>query len=255
MEFFRKTISVVLALGLSFGMVPRAAMAAGADDQETARPASEYTWITDRAEVDGSDYTSDPVLAEKLNDIFDGNASIYYDSAFASQVDTKLGSYSVPNNGVNKFVGPCPDGVTNVGTSCWIYANGVYYTLFGEATGCGAAGEHSEKLDLMITANRNLSYDNLTAWGVRPGVGALVRTQCGHSLIILGYDEERITILDGNGNGKGLVAIRVITWDRIGFRASYIIQPKQAHVDMLYPMDSGSAEILTVGAMAEEVRF
>ena len=252
MEFLRKTAAFALAVCLAVGMVPRGATAA--EGEQMQRPASEYTWITDRDAVDGSDYTSNPVLAGKLNEIFDGKAQIYYDSGFTKMVDTRLGSSTVPNNGVNKFVG---NGIieTNVGTSCWIYANGVYFTLFGEATGCGTAGENSEKLNLKTTANRNLKYENLTAWGVNPGVGALVRTQCGHSLIILGYDEERITILDGNGNGKGLVAIRVITWDRIAFRAKYIIQPKQSYLDATYPESNFPMDGVTLGTVIPEMHF
>lgn len=247
MNYLRKTISFVLILCVTLGLLPQVALTVSAEETEY-----EYRWITDRAEVDGSDYTSDPVLAETLNAIFDGSASVYHDPDFTKLVDTKLGSYSVPNNGVNKYVGPCPDGITNVGTSCWIYANGVYYTLFGEATGGGTAGENSEKLDIRTTPNRNFSYDNFTAWGVRPGVGALIRTQCGHSLIVLGYDSERLTILDGNGNGKGLVAIRVMTWNMLSFRAQYIIQPKQSHVDTLYPQTGEkekTAGTVTVGAV------
>lgn len=251
MEYLRKIAIFVLTGCVALGLLPQAASAASAENTENAKPASEYTWITDRELVDGSDYTGDPVLAQALNEIFDGNANIFSDAAFTKPVNTKLGSTSVPNNGVFKYVG---NGQieTNVGTSCWIYANGVYFTLFGEATGCGAAGENSEKLDLSTTANRNFSYDNFTAWGVRPGVGALIRTQCGHSLIVLGYDSERLTILDGNGNGKGLVSIRVMTWNMLGFRASYIIQPKQAHVDALYPQDGGAVGTRTPGTAGEK---
>jgi len=150
---------------------------------------------------------------------------------------------------VNRFVG---NGLveTNVGTSCWIYANGVYFALFGEATGCGTPGENSELLDLKVTANRNFSFSNFQAWGIRPGVGTLIRTRCGHSVIVLDYDEERLTILDGNGNGKGLVAIRVITWDRMSFRARYAIQVKDAYFEELYPLD-GSTEPVMVMAEPE----
>ena len=133
-----------------------------------------------------------------------------------------------------KLVAAIENGETNVGTSCWIYANGVYYTLFGECTESGIAGENSQKLDLKTTANRNFTYENFVAWGVRPEPGALIRTQCGHSLIVLGYNEEGITILDGNGNGKGLVAIRVMAWNHQCFRAKYIIQPNQEYYDSLY---------------------
>ncbi len=227
MRYWKKTISLLLSICISLSILP--GMAVAAEDPEES-----YRWITDRAEVDGSDFTGSAILAAALNDIFDGNANVYYDAEFTRMVNTELGSSRVPNNGVNKYVGPYEDDETNVGTSCWIYANGVYFTLFGECTGNGTAGKNSEKLDLRNTENYNFTYENFLAWGVRPEPGALIRTRCGHSLIILNYDEEGVTILDGNGNGAGLVAIRQMKWDHQSFRAKYIIQPTQIYFDILY---------------------
>lgn len=234
MGYIKKGIRALLALCICLNLFPQVVLASAVEEGEA--PVSEYRWITDREQVAGSDFTAIPALAEKLDQIFDGQAGIYYDSACTRMVDTKLGSHRVPNNGVNQYVGPA--GIEqNVGTSCWIYANGVYYTLFGEASGCGTPGENSTKLELSGTANKRATYDNFTAWGVQPGVGALIRTRDGHSMIVLGYDDQRLTILDGNGDGKGLVSIRVRTWDRVYDTVKYIIQPNQSHVDTLYPSD------------------
>ena len=227
MRHWKKTISFLLSICISVCILPGIAVRAEASGED-------YRWITDRAEVDGSDFTSSAILAAALNDIFDGNANVYYDAEFTRPVNTELGSSRVPNNGVNKYVGPYGENEDNVGTSCWIYANGVYYTLFGECTGNGTAGANSEKLDLSSSQNKNFTYENFITWGVRPEPGALIRTRCGHSLVILDYDAEGITILDGNGNGKGLVAIRRMKWDHQDFRAKYIIQPTQMYFDILY---------------------
>ena len=227
MRYWNKTISFLLSICISICALPKLAVTADASQED-------YRWITDRAEVDGSDFTGSAILAAALNDIFDGNASVYYDAEFTRPVNTELGSSRVPNNGVNKYVGPYGDAEDNVGTSCWIYANGVYFTLFGECTGNGTAGENSEKLDLSGTQNKNFTYENFLTWGVRPEPGALIRTRCGHSLVILDYDAEGLTILDGNGNGKGLVSIREMKWDHQDFRAKYIIQPTQVYFDMLF---------------------
>lgn len=248
MGVFQKRISLLLALVMLLCLLPQRALAAEAAE----KPESEYTWITDRALVKGSDYTDDPTLAAALDSIFDGKANVYYDSDCTRMVDTTIGTYRVPNNGVFKYVGPYGDDQLDMGTSCWIYANGVYFTLFEEGTGLGTAGENSEKLDLMTTENRNITYDNLVAWGVRPGVGALVRTREGHSMIILAYDEERLTILDGNGDGKGLVSIRVRTWDRVWCRASYIIQPTQDYMEEHYPEDNNHPRSVTVSAQEND---
>lgn len=227
MQFFRKMVSCLLSICIFACVLPILTVNASASQED-------YRWITDREEVDGSDFTDSVILAAALNDIFDGNANVYYDAEFTKMVDTELGSSRVPNNGVNRYVGPYGDKEDNVGTSCWIYANGVYFTLFGECTGNGTAGEHSEKLDLSTTDNYNFSYENFITWGVRPEPGALIRTRCGHSLVILDYDDEGVTILDGNGNGKGLIAIRQMKWDHQTFRAKYIIQPTQTYFDILY---------------------
>ncbi len=221
MRYWNRMIPLLLCICISACILPGIASA-----EERG-----YRWITDRAEVDGSDFTDSASLADALNGIFDGNANVYYDENFAKLVNTELGSSRVPNNGVNKYV-PNGDQETNVGTSCWIYANGVYFTLFEECTGNGTPGEKSEKLEL--TGNTNFTYENFTAWGVRPEPGALIRTRCGHSLIVLDYDEEFVTILDGNGNGRGLVAIRKMKWNHQSFRAKYIIQPTDEYFESLY---------------------
>ena len=224
MQYLKKWTSFLLSICISLCILPGIAEASQED----------YRWITKREEVDGSDFTSSVKLAATLNDIFDGHANVYYDPEFTRMVDTALGTSRVPNNGVNRYVGPYGDQEDNVGTSCWIYANGVYYTLFGECTGNGEAGTNSEKLELRGSGNYNFSYENFVSWGVRPEPGALIRTRCGHSLVILDYDQEYVTILDGNGNGKGLIAIRKMKWDHQTFRAKYIIQPTQTHFDILY---------------------
>ena len=227
MRYWKNIVSLLLSICTCLCALPGMTLPANADELT-------YQWITAREEVDGSDYTDSPLLADVLNDILDGNANVFYDAGFTKMVNTELGSSRVRNNGVNMYVGPITDGETNVGTSCWIYANGVYYTLFGECTGSGVAGENSQMLDLKTTENRNFSYENFVTWGVRPEPGALIRTKCGHSLIVLGYNEEGITILDGNGNGKGLIAIRRLAWNYQSFRAKYIIQPNQEYFDSLY---------------------
>ena len=194
---------------------------------------AQYTLITDRSAVDGSDFTDSEQMAETLNDIFDGNANIYADKNCTVPVDTYLGTSPVKNNGVSMHVGPEGEAYLNRGTSCYIYANGVYFTLFGEVTGGGEAGENSEMLSL--TGSRSPSYERFQAWGVRQGVGALIRAS-GHSMILLDYDEDTITILDGNSDGKGRVSICTRSWEKFAdyYYISYIIQPKDSYYSKLY---------------------
>lgn len=194
---------------------------------------AEYTLITDREEISGSDYTDSPALAAQLDDIFDGNAGIYRDSSCTKLVDTTLGTSPVKNNGVYMYVGEENEEPLSIGTSCWIYANGVYHTLFGESTGGGYAGENSEKLSLHGTGSRRMSYENFKAWGVRQGVGALIRAG-GHSMILLEYNPETYTILDGNSDGRGLVSVSTRSWDQGYSYVEYIIQPKENYYAQLF---------------------
>ena len=185
--------------------------------------------ITDSDNVSGSNYTDSPALADKLDAIFEGNAGVYYNYSCTSLVDTPLGSSPVKNNGIYMYASPVNNAAVDIGTSCWIYAQGVYHTLFGESTD----GSHSENLYLGGTGSRALTYHNLCAWGVRPVPGALIRAS-GHSMILLHYDADTITYIDGNGNGNGLVAVRVYSWDQMGDYVEYIVQPESDHYADLY---------------------
>lgn len=194
---------------------------------------------TKTSQVSGSDFTSRPKLAKALDSIFAGKAGVYSDKYCKKMVNTALGTRSVPNNGVTQYVGEYGKYRKNSGTSCWIYSNAVYLTLFGEALGSGSPGKNSEKLNLS-TSSKKLTYENMCAWGVRRGVGAQIRVG-NHSIIVLGYDQSGLTYLDGNGDGKGLVAVRDLTWKQvrntgaINGAVSYIIQPKESYLNELYP--------------------
>ena len=214
----KRIFSIIFTFSLALGAVFLTATNANA----------EYTRIVNRDEVSGSDYTDSPVLAAQLDAIFDGNAGVYRDSDCTMPVDTTLGTSPVRNNGVYMYVGEENAEPLSIGTSCWIYANGVYHTLFGETTNDGTAGAHSEKLDLRGTGSRCMSYENFKAWGVRQGVGAMIRAD-GHSMILLEYNTDTYTILDGNGDGRGLVSISTRSWDQGYSYVEYIIQPKEAY--------------------------
>ena len=196
--------------------------------------------ITNPTSVRGYNYTSSSKMAEKLDSIFAGSASIYSNSGCTNLVNTKLGNRTVPNNDVYQYVGPYGGPALNSGTSCWIYANGVYYELFGEALGNGTPGKNSLSLSLSGTSTKTMSYSNFCAWGVRNGVGAQIRVG-NHSIIVLGYDSSNLRYLDGNGDGNGLIAVREESWASLssnignGKTVHYIIQPNDTYYNSIYP--------------------
>ena len=223
----KRLFSLFLAIALLCTMLPQLPM-------KVEAVTGVYTWIKDRSKVDGGDYTKSSTLANRLNQIFDGKANIYSNNGCTNLVNTQIGTSNVKNDGVIKYVGPYGGVAINSGTSCWIYANGVYYTLFGECTGNGTAGANSQKLNLSGTSNKKATYNNFKTWGVRQAVGALIRTDT-HSMIVLNYDQDYLTILDGNGDGNGLVSIRVRSWDQVNFSVAYIIQPNETYFYTTYP--------------------
>ena len=230
----KRLLSLCITLAMCLAAVPNV----------TANAASRRNHITDRSVVDGTHYTSSPVLAEQINAILDGDASIYADRECTTPVETVLGTSPVRNNGVRKYVGAKDGTMIDMGTSCYVYANGVYYTLFGESTQDGIAGENSEKLN--ITGNKRASYENFKAWGVRQDAGALIRAS-GHSMILLDYNEHGITYLDGNGDGRGLISVNKETWDEFFYSyIHYIIQPKEHHYSSLYATGTCGDELTWV---------
>ncbi len=211
----------VLLLGLCAGFAPKAEAL--------------HLWITTRSSLKGSDYTNSDIMAQKLEEIFDGNISVYYDSKCTNPVSAPIGSY-VMKVSSPMYAGPYGGPSINYGSSCWIYAQGVYYTLFQDyvLNNVGQTG-NSDNIDMTTTATRNCTYKNFKAWGVRQGVGAMLRT-AGHSMIVLGYDETKLITLEGNVQ-NGLVCVRERSWDQLEnkyTRFDFIVQPKESYMQEHY---------------------
>lgn len=221
----KKLLSLVLALGLGLSL------------SVTALAGSRYT--TEASTLWGGDFTADRVLAAKLDEVFAGTPDMYADIRCTSKAPAPIGSRNVPL-GKTYYV-KSAGGQVYSGTSCYIYANAVYATLFGDVP------YHGEDVGWKnsYTAARNLSsasYSEFKRLGI--GFGALLRTtsnadgsyngNTGHSLIILKYDANGITYLEGNGDGKGLIRVTERSWDTFnstsvsgrGYKISFIVQPK-----------------------------
>lgn len=196
-----------------------------------------HVWLKDRSAVSGSDYTDSDIMAQKLDEIFDGSLSVYSNTGCTTPVSAPIGSSVMKNNGVAMYVGPYGGKLVNSGTSCWIYAQGVYYTLFEDYVynNKGQTG-NSENVDMTTTSTTNCTYENFKAWGVRQGVGAMLRS-AGHSMILLGYDEEKMITLEGNADSAGLVCIRERSWDILKNKYTsfaFIVQPTDEYMQEHY---------------------
>lgn len=178
--------------------------------------------ITNCNHVSGSEFSSKSSIAKKLDKMFAGDIGLYKDKNKTTLVDASLGTRNVPNNGVYQYWGPTP----RAGTSCFAYANAFYGHFYD-----GVYPHHSLNSNhKVIKATGKITYANFVKWGVRDDAAVYIR-EGNHSIIVLTYDKNYITYVDGNGDGKGLIAIRKEAWTRgtganiYNQKPSLIVQP------------------------------
>ncbi len=194
----------------------------------------------------GSDYTDIPALAGRLDTVFSGRPALYSDISCTAPVSARVGYRDVPV-GRTLYTRDSRGNVYS-GSSCYIYANAVYSTLFGDIPYHGESGAWQSSRWVLGNCN-SASYELFASAGV--SCGALMRTtpnadgsynsNYGHSVIILAYDKKEVTYLEGNGDGRGLVRVSVRDWadfDRTlfkskGYRISFIVQPTAEYYDFL----------------------
>lgn len=180
--------------------------------------------ITNSAHVSGSEFSSRSSVAKKLNKMFAGDIGLYKDKKKTKPVDAALGTRNVPNNGMYQYWGD------RAGTSCYAYANAFYATFYDGTYPHGSLNGNHKK----VKATGTITYANFVKWGVRDDAAVYIR-EGNHSVIVLHYDENYITYIDGNGDGKGLIALRKEAWTRgsgsniYNSRPSLIVQPKESY--------------------------
>lgn len=182
--------------------------------------------ITNCSHISGKEFSSKSSIAKKLDKMFAGDIGLYKDAAKTKPVDAALGTSNVPNNNVYQYWGPD----SRAGTSCFAYANAFYGHFYD-----GVYPHHSLNSNhKVIKATGKISYKNFVKWGVRDDAAVYIR-EGNHSVIVLHYNEDYITYVDGNGNGKGLIAIRREAWKRskganiYDQKPSLIVQPTTAY--------------------------
>lgn len=237
-------MSIVKKIAAFALIIAMAALVVPMGDFNTVYAAS---YITSAASTGGSAYTDSTALAAKLNTVFAGDIGLYTSGSLKSTANAKLGS-SVMTGSKLYYIKNKTSGVTTSGWQCFIYANAVYNTLYNEYVGRATALSNSK---VVISGGSNTaSYKQFKDAGVR--CGAYIRTtnkssgayntSTGHSMIVLSYNANGITYLEGNANGKGLVRIATRTWsefnsNQLSGRSRYIchvVQPTDDYYNSLY---------------------
>ena len=182
--------------------------------------------ITNCSHISGKEFSSKTSIAKKLDKMFAGDIGLYKDAKKTTLVNAALGTSNVPNNNVYQYWGPTP----RAGTSCFAYANAFYGHFYD-----GVYPHHSLNSNhKVIKATGKITYKNFVKWGVRDDAAVYIR-EGNHSIIVLHYNEDYITYVDGNGNGKGLIAIRKEAWKRskganiYDQKPSLIVQPTTSY--------------------------
>ena len=219
--------------------------------------------ITSSSKIKASDYTTSAALAKKLTQVFEGKIGLYSSTKFTNQVLAPLGCSKL--TGRNQyFIKGKATGSTNSGWQCYIYANAVYNTLYNEWVGRGTSLKNSK---VVIKGGSTFSYKQFVKAGVK--VGAYVRTtgnkngsyssSVAHSFVILGYNEENVTYIEGNANGKGLVRVTKSTWGELnkaqttgrGRVICHVVQPTDKYFNSLYGANASSSGSSSANSTAE----
>lgn len=203
--------------------------------------ASAAEYILEPTALKGRDYTDSDHLASLLDKVFAGDVDIYTDSTCTKERSLPVGCDM--NNDIQYYIKSKTTGNKISGWQCYAYANAVYNKLFREWVGHAKGFSHSRVV--IPGGGDTLSYARLRNAGVR--CGAYLRTtgnndgsyngSVGHSMIILDYDENGITYLEGNGDGKGLVRVTIRDWKdfnqrQLSGRGRYIahmVQPTEEY--------------------------
>lgn len=166
---------------------------------------------TPKNETHGTDY-ADGTLAERLEDLFRSGISDCVSPSIPAAgrtMSTKAGYTTTFAN---------QPGISRVDYQCLAYARAAYSYLFGYNV-----GDATYQTAFSDAKGKNtVNYAFFQQLGVR--CGAYMRTtskssgafdaNVGHSLLILGYNADGITTLEGNYNGRGAIGILQYTWDQ-----------------------------------------
>ncbi len=231
-NLFKRTLTAVMVTVLIVTQSSAASISAAT--QKYARV------ITDASDVNVKEFTDSAYLGEKLQKAIEGEMPLYKDWSMTRRASTALGSTRLKNSddyGYRYLAGSID--CRWRGSSCFIYAIAAYYHFFGDLI----VRKCDDAQDVRLFGSRRLTYENLKKWGVRDTLGAYVRLG-QHSFIILKYDEETITYLDANGNGKGLVAIRTYSWNNLPSHMrnyiSEIVQPTEEKYESYFVRSEGA---------------
>lgn len=178
-------------------------------------PADE--WQADAATYKGSDYTSNKVIASRLDQVF----ATYGPGTYFTYDGGPCTDHGADNNGCSANLGAdkydcncrrvLDDGTDLLASQCFGFARYVFYTCFGFID--NASVSPGKYVSLGSIQAGKLTADNVKALLTRAKAGAHVRVE-GHSMAVLSTDANGITIIHANVNNQCDVVLQTLTWER-----------------------------------------
>ena len=202
-----------------------------------------YALTVSAAAASAAQYGQSAAFAEAVQRIEEGACGLYTDRD-GTLPEQPLAVGTALNKYQTYFVRTTNGGGWN-GRQCYIYSQGVYSQLF-DALPCNGQYD-SESTRTVLQGPAEITPQVLSEHHVMPG--AYLRTTvnedgsfnggAGHSLIILGYDAEQITVLEGNADGWGAITESTISYEEFAHRfttgckptprtVTHIIQPDES---------------------------
>lgn len=197
---------------------------------------------TMRAELTGVSFTDSETLAALVYETQAGNCNLYEDEDHTIPAILPLDSVYSTSQKFYLLCGTSP--MKTWGKQCYIYAQGVFAHLFDEMPAHGPENSYSFHHCISVMGSSpEVSFSQFLDSRVMPG--AYLRTtnqadgkysgSAGHSLIILGYNQDSVTIQEGNAFGGGEIRLATMDWDRFnrsflsgkGRYVSHIVQPRE----------------------------
>lgn len=205
-------------------------------------PASAGTYETSALYETTVSYDDTEQLQTAFQSMLDGNISIYMDEDKTPvpggvTVDSRL------DNSQRYYVFNSKDEYI-YGKQCYIVAQAIYTTLFDDFALHADETEKYDHSEVAIGLCTGISYDLFFEKKIKPG--AYLRTtgekdgtfssKNGHSMIILGYDYNNVTILEGNGDANGQIHLWTITYEK--FNAYYLARKDRVIGHIVQPTAS-----------------
>ncbi len=164
-----------------------------------------------------SDYTDNPYLQEKLDNVFNGNIKLFTNSDEVYPLGSRIDNFYNFEIAGEIF-----------GWQCYAYGQAVYYYLFGDIPvyGNGHPGYFNNS-ELVLSREPQVSYEMFKEAGVNFGsylrLAQIVNDNqaSGHSVIVMRYDEDCLEYISANNDGKGLVEYTKVTWEAFNYSLKY----------------------------------